>query len=96
MPELGVPSGPLQPLIAEYVFKGKVYLIHRFPTGHAPMRAKRDLRQCVAARKQVRAGLPRCSPAVYWAANGKIDEAVASTLTRRKCKGALIRIRKCP
>ena len=74
----------LKPLITDYVFKGTVYLIHRdFPLPmHAHARAaaiyaNASLR--VNKYELVCAALFRQQAA--WAANGKVDDAVATALT---------------
>ena len=74
----------LQPLIAEYVFKGKVYLIHRdFPLAMHPHAREAAIYANASLRvnkyELVCAALFRQQ--AVWAANGKIDEAVASVLS---------------
>jgi len=74
----------LKPLITDYVFKGTVYLIHRdFPLAMHPharaaaIYANASLR--VNKYELVCATLFRQQ--AIWAANGKIDDAVATVLT---------------
>ena len=74
----------LKPLIADYVFKGTVYMIHRdFPLpmhphargaaifANASLRVHKYELVCAALFRQQ----------AVWAANGKIDDAVASVLS---------------
>jgi protein-disulfide isomerase len=74
----------LKPLMADYVFKGKVYLIHRdFPLAMHPhargaaIYANASLR--VNKYELVCAALFRQQ--ATWAANGRIEDAVASVLS---------------
>src|SRR5207253_9315993 len=79
----------LQPLIADYVSTGKVYLIHRdYPLAMHPH--ARSAALYANAALHVNKYEPVCAALfrrqVSWAADGKIEDAVATALTSAEMK----------
>lgn len=79
----------LKPLMADYVSKGKVYLIHRdFPLAMHPHAREAAIYANASLRvnryEQVCGALFRRQAA--WAADGKIDDAVATVLNAAEMK----------
>ena len=79
----------LVPLMADYVDKGKVYLIHHeFPLPMHPHAMEAACYACAASRvgKYEQAGDVLFRTQESWAASGKVDETVCSVLTPAEAK----------
>jgi protein-disulfide isomerase len=79
----------LVPLMADYVDKGKVYLVHHeFPLAMHPHAMEAACYAVAASRvgKYEQAGDVLFRTQDSWAANGKVDDAVCSILTADEAK----------
>jgi protein-disulfide isomerase len=79
----------LVPLMADYVDKGKVYLIHHeFPLPMHPHAMEAACYACAASRvgKYEQAGDVLFRTQESWAASGKVDETVSTILTPEEAK----------